>query len=338
MATTVLSLQDAHAVLLDFIFQTEDWVGRYTHVEVWRSTLGEEGPYEPLFSTTSTPQKAIVPARVGEPSNFSGGLVEVFGKPLEIRVNRSYTLAFTSTQNAAISKADWATEIQNAIPSIRAWVDESGQLGLSSSDAFGSEGSLEVLPGEAAVLLGLPTELPESLAFGRDDRILIPVGCTRLSYRDLFGKNEYYYKVRFFDRFTKAVSVFSPPLQGGNRFAGVQSTMLVRGYVKLMAGGVPTPHTRVSVYYPNAPALVEGYLSVGQTTVRTTDSNGYAEFMVLRGVPLDVAVAGSNTVRRVTIPTDVPIDSFNLFDPALANNDAFGVQRRDVLYADRRNL
>lgn len=334
MATTVLSLQDAHAVLLDFILQTEDWLGRYTHVEVWRSTLGEEGPYTPLFSTTSTPQMAVVPDGVGDPSDAPGGFVEVFGKPLELRVNRSYTLAFTSTETDPISKADWAASIQAAIPSIRAWVDSTGCLGLASSDAYGSTGSLEILPGDAATLLGLTA----SIAFGRDDRILIPAGCTRLSYRDLFGKNEYYYKVRFFDRFTKSVSVFSPPIQGGNRLAGVQSSMFVRGYVKLMSGGVPTPHTRISVYYPNAPALVDGYLSVGQNTVQTTDDNGYAEFLVLRGVPMDVAVAGSNTVRRVTIPVDVPIDSFNLFDPALANDDAFGVQRRDVLYADRRNL
>ncbi|WP_394831819.1 hypothetical protein LVJ94_35415 [Pendulispora rubella] len=68
-----------------------------------------------------------------------------------------------------------------------------------------------------------------------------------------------------------------------------------------------------------------------------TDKNGHAEFQLVRGLEVIVAVAGTEIRRNVVVPTNPEITEFNLLDPFLGN-DMFGVQHPTIDYAVRRSL
>jgi hypothetical protein len=59
------------------------------------------------------------------------------------------------------------------------------------------------------------------------------------------------------------------------------------------------------------------------------------EFILPRGQKVTVAVAGTSLVRTITVPDR---ESFNLFDPDIADDDVFKVQVPLLVMAERRSL
>jgi hypothetical protein len=60
--------------------------------------------------------------------------------------------------------------------------------------------------------------------------------------------------------------------------------------------------------------------------------------MLVRGTKITVAIAGTDIVRDIDVPTDAAVSSFNLLDPTKGTNDAFKVQVPVFEYAARRSL
>lgn len=334
MPTPLLSLPSAHLVNIEVLTPPEEWEGTYTHLEVWRSVLGEGGPYLPLFS--SPPSAARVPPSGGDASAAVGASVSLAGKPLQLLLGGgTSTVSYTHPGPFPVTLAAYAAALSAAVPSVVAWVDEQKRLVLSTPST-GESAILEVLLTEAATLLGLPTDRPNNLGCGKGYPALLTPGTVRVRVQDPIGRSSYYYKTRYSRG--SVVGEFTAPICGSQRSIGLSASNLAVGYVKLISGGTPVPNQRVQINYPGPPNIVEGYLSVEQVTTGITDSNGYAEFTLLRGVPIDVSILGSNLIRRVVIPVGSVYSSFNLFDPQLAAEDGFGIQRIDTLYADRRTL
>jgi hypothetical protein len=69
-----------------------------------------------------------------------------------------------------------------------------------------------------------------------------------------------------------------------------------------------------------------------------TDSSGRVEFPLVRGLGVTVSVAGTSLVRDITVPVDITVDIFNLFDPTIGTDDNFRVQVPELDYAIRRTL
>lgn len=332
MPATILSLSDTHTVNLEIDTPLAEWQGSYTHLEVWRSVLGEGGPYEPLFSPSAS--AARVPAYGGERvANVDGHLVTLDDLPLLLRL-RDTTLSYTYPSATPVTLKDFAVALHAAIPQVDAWVDDTYRLVLQTVDT-GALQTLEVLPSEAALVLGLPSAPPASLGVGLNPPIRLMSGQVRVSFRDLRGSNSYFYKVRYSGR--DLHSDYSPPISGLGRSEGPEPADLAVGWVRLTQGGVPSKGTRVAIFYPPSFVRSGSWVNVSVEEAKVTDVNGYAEFTVLRDTPLDVAIAGTGIVRRVKLPRDTQKVSFDLLDPALAVDDGMSLQRLNYGYADRRS-
>lgn len=332
MPATILSLSDAHTVNLEMRVRPLPFGQRRIDLEVWRSVLGEGGPYEPLFSPVASP--ARVPSYGGDRlANVEGHLVTLDDQALLLRL-RDTTLSYTYPSSTPVTLADFANALHAAIPQVDAWVDDTYRLVLQTTDT-GALQTLEILPSEAALILGLPTAAPASLGVGFNPPIRLMSGQVRVSFRDLRGSNTYFYKVRYAGR--DLHSDFSAPISGLGRLEGPDPADLALGWVRLTQGGVPSKNTRVAIFYPPSFVRSGSWVNVSVEEAKLTDTNGYAEFTILRDTPVDVAIAGTGIVRRVKLPRDTQRVSFDLLDPALAADDGMSLQQLNYGYADRRS-
>jgi hypothetical protein len=111
------------------------------------------------------------------------------------------------------------------------------------------------------------------------------------------------------------------------------------GYVDLTdMDGAPLEAREVRLYSRFNGQLSNGRVVAGYSKNALTDANGHVEFILVRGLPLTAAIAGTNLVRDLVVPEDPTVTSFNLLDPALGKNDVFKVQVPNIPYATRRSL
>lgn len=333
MSTTILSVLDTQAITLSFLIPEEDFLAQYTHLEVWRSEGGEGGPYLPMFDITWLP--ARLPGDAGPEGNTTGGNLNIVGKKLEFEVNDTLLFSHVLTGTDPLTKQECADQLQAAFPAyVDAYVDATGQFVLETV-GIGHLAALKVLAGDAAALLNLPVD---ELARGKDVRVALLPGVESYSFTDPYGKPEYYYKTRLYNELDRSVTEFSNPITGKVRTA-VMPERIAIGYVQLVGlDGRALQHQEVQVHSSFSSTILDGYTVTGGTQRTLTNENGYAEFVLLRGTKIDVALPGTALVQQVTVPTDAAVTKFNLFDPAYGNNDAFAVQRVDFPYAERRTL
>lgn len=331
--TTILSTDQAHDVRLDITVWESVWAGLYDRIEVWRSVLGEAGPYEELTAAGYLP--ASVPDAVQ--SSGSGANVNITGAKLKMRAGAT-ELEITITGPDPRTFAQVAAQVTNdGLGIVRAYVGAGGLFVLATGASGGAQ-RLEVLPSDAAALLGLPTTTPESIGYGREPRIPLVTGKESYSFRDYFGKKNYFYKVRFRNSQTGAVSAFSGPVDMLPA-DGISAKNIVTGFVRLVrADGHPDVKQEVIVYAPSFGFQLEGKTVNGGKQVFLTDDNGHMEVRLVRGMEVDVSIGGMNLMRRITVPVDPAVESFDMLDPEYGKDDSFAVQRPNIPYAEKRNL
>lgn len=325
---------ETHDVRLDITVWEELWHGLYDRIEVHRSTMGEAGPYNEL--TGPAWSGAFVPAD-WTPGNSSGPYVNIVGRTLSIRVNlRPLSVTFTGSDPLTFAQA--ALQASNAFaPLAGAFVDGHGRFVLGST-VVGGQVCLEVLSSDAAALLGLPLNPVDATGYGRDPRLQLIVGVEQYTFRDYYGQKDYFYRVRFRNSLTGAVSAFSGPISAVP-YAGLSSDKLVTGYVKLVRGdGAPDVKQEITIFLPTTTQRIEGATVNGGQRVFLTDDTGRIEARLIRGTQVDVGIGGMNLMRRVTVPTDPSIESFDLLDPQYGEDDTFAVQRLNIPYAEKMNL
>jgi len=318
---------------------TADWLGSFDQMEVWKSTSGPAGPY--MEMTAASWEPPTFPSDlygVAPPSpSVTGQLAPITGLVLSLLLDETTEIDITFT-GGSITYASAAAQIQTqSNQSLVSFVWTDGRLVLQGKEP-GNNAILRVLGGDAAPLLGLPTTIPSSAAYGKDARINLTSGQSAYQYTDYHGDPSYYYKTRYRQASTNTVSNFSNPFSAF-RPQAVDPTIQVLGTVDIVdAQGRPVQNREVSVSTRFGGVVVSSLAVVPRDIRALTDENGHAEFMLLRGLQISVSIAGTQLVRDITVPTDQTVTTFGLLDPGVGCNDVFVVQVPEVDFVVRRSL
>jgi len=324
-------------VQLHIRLNSADFDGLYDQLEVWRSTSTSAGPFEEL--TAVAPKPARLPKSAQEEPEIPvvGRNISIDGLTLLVRVNEKddYTITFSNPDTYLEAAVQVAEQGQGRI---HAYVDPRGIFVLETT-GVGSSATIRVTGGEAAQQLGLSSSSPDDFNFGREGSINLSADVQEYDFSDLMGSKKFYYRTRFRNRSSFAVSEFSQPVLA-SALPGLSSSSLVRGYLTLVTGdGLPLSGRQVSVYSPLRGTLVEDKLVTGGGRTKLTNASGYVEFDLVRGTQYTVSVAGTDLVREIVAPVDASVSSFSLLGPDFGTqDDVFRVQVPDVVFAERRTL
>jgi hypothetical protein len=330
--TSVVSVATKLSVQLTLRFVETDWLGLYDRVEVYRSRLTDKGPFEELTGTYWMGAELQSDAEASAPQ-----FAPLVGKTLNLLVQERHEVAVTFTGVDPLGASAIAMKLETAGNGLYTATEDDGVFSLLTAQP-GAEASIRVVGGDAAPILGFSTLEPGAIAFGKNPRIPLVEGTTAYSFLDPHGDRSYFYRTRFRNSQTDAVSEYSDTFSGKST-TGVDPSQLVLAFLDLVDGaGRPLANRNVLIHYVTQYLEVSGKNVIGSDEKKTTDENGRVEFYAVRGVKLRVAIAGTNIVREVTAPTDAAVETFSLFDGTYGTDDVFVVQRPNVDYAVRRSL
>jgi hypothetical protein len=320
--------------------RSSDWAGLFDHLEVWRSTLGEDGPYTEM--TAVAWQGPTIPADLYGQSPplapVTGAQVAISGLQLQLLFNEEtpVNVNFTGTNPLTFHQAAVAISAQgDNFVSAFVWTD--GRMVLVGAQP-GNKAIMRVVGGDAAPLLGLTTSGVTATAYGKDSRIELIAGQDAYSFTDYHGDSSYWYKTRFHQALSNNVSDFSLPFSTDSGSI-VNPASVIVGTIDLVdAQGKPIENREVSIYTRFGGNTVGAFGVIPRDIRQLTDVDGHAEFQLLRGLQVTVSVAGTQLVRDITVPADPTLSSFGLLDPGIGSNDVFTVQVPEVDFVVRRSL
>jgi hypothetical protein len=308
----------------------------YDRMEVWKSPRDlPSGPYEELTAESIKP--ALIPKDAADApaTPVAGPNAVLDGKDLQLRANETDDVVITFAGADPISFGDAATQVQaQGLGQVTAYVQNDGSFVVASL-ASGIFASLRVVGGEAAPLLGLPTEEPDALSFGKNARRHISSGISFYDFIDPWGSSAYNYKIRFRNAHTGAVSEFSQRFPGTKRLGLDPGDLAIGRVLLVQTDGKPLINQQVRVHLEFDGQEIDGRHLAGGDIVELTDATGLVEFTLPRGQRVSVLISGTKSVRTITVPDQ---DVFNLLDPAIADEDVFRVQVPEIVVAERRSL
>lgn len=320
---------------LDFFIPPADWEGAFDRFEVWRSRTSSAGPYDRLHDDSWSPARLPV-GFVGTPSG-PGPSATIVGKKVTFLVNETIPLEVTFTGSDPLTYAQAATQIAAQSQNLLSSFVSNGTLVVDTVQA-GVLATLRCTGGDAAPLLGLPTEEPDSLALGRDARIVLVHGQEQYGFIDPDGSSKAFYKTRFYNSFSKLTSEFSLPFQGRAPRA-LPPANLVRGYIDLVdQNGDPAHNVEMLIASRYDGVQVAGRTVTGSAQRLLTDAEGHAEVLLVRGIEVVVSIGGTSLARNVKVPTDPAVQALNLLAPENGSDDLFSVQVPNLPYAVRRTM
>lgn len=326
--------------VLEIVVRSEDFIGLYDQMEVWRSEDGAR--YTEL--TGDSWGAARLPLTGGDPPTTPPAGVPLFlsGKALQVEfvgeLRRVLSFEFLGLDPRSL--ADVATLLTvKGSPYLRAYIDSSAQLVIEAL-VPGQGVMMHIVPSDAASILALPLTEPESIARGHDARISLSADKSIYRFTDVFGTQNARYKTRYRSQVTGAVSDFSVPFTQGETI-GVGVGALVVGLIDLVDGeGRYVVGREVSVRSSFVGTLIDGKAVVaGNDIVRKTDSTGHAEFALVRGQTYTLAIAGTDLSKEFVAPTASTIKSFQLLDPSVGTQiDYFRVRVPEIPVLERRTF
>lgn len=333
--------ETSEVVQLELVVNDEDFVGLFDRLEVWRSITDAAGPYEEL-TTSPAFKPARIPKAASDPPvpAVTGASVFIVGELLTFKVNESIDVPIVFTGSDPLDFSTIAGQIiSQGLGLVSSYVDSTGLL-VVQTITTGVGTSLRIVDqGNAAAILSLPTTEPDSLAFGKNARISLLTGQQTYSFVDPFSSSTYFYKTRFSNSATGAVSEFSIPFSVGQAI-GITQDNIACGTVELVSiDGKPLQDLEVRIFAQFNGSIVDAKTVAGGDLVKSTDENGKVEFSLVRGQKLTVAIMGTDLTREIIVPTDTSIKTFNLLDPSIVTgDDVFKVQIPDIVFAERRSL
>lgn len=334
MAATVITIATSTIAKLSFRFPEAEWDGTYDRVEVWRSRLTNVGPFEEVTGASALPAILYAGGASAAPQ-----MAPIVGRTLELSVGAAETaVTVTFTGTDPVSAASIAAQITAANPGLLlATVLGDGRISIATVDT-GADAVLRVVGGESVPILGLSTTEPASVAFGHDPRITLVPGTERYDFIDPNGSQSFFYRTRFRDSVSNAVSEFSDTVSSKTN-SSLEASSLVIGYATLIDGmGRPMVNRKVLIHFPNQYVTVSGKTVLAGSSEAETDDTGYVDFPLVRGLRFQMAIAGTQMARDLVAPTDVAVEDFDMFDPAYGTDDAWKVQQPNVDFAVRRTL
>lgn len=322
-------------VALQIFLSSADFAGLYDSLEVWRSELGESGPYQEL--TAADAKAAEIPKSSADPSLLAGPTVPLAGKMLLLRVDevKDVAILFSSDMNYSAAAAQVWTQGLNCVT---AFVSVAGEFVVASSE-FGSLARLRILGGDAAPLLRLPLQEPDSLARGRDVRLALSDTQLQYSFVDWFGSRAYHYKTRFRNASTGVTSDYSQAFSKGPTLATQPSHLAIGELTILQPSGQPLVNQEVRLSFNAVRVNQSGQFLSGNDLIQSTDAAGHVEFTLFRGIDLSVSVPGTSLFRNIRVPTDPAVERFDLLSADVGiDDDNFKVAVPNLVAADRRTL
>jgi hypothetical protein len=302
----------------------------YDRIEVWKSCDLASGPYEELTAVDT--RGARLPQDAEDPPSglVAGRMAMLVGKDLILEVDGvQLAIVFSGTDPLHYGTAALQVTAQGQARVI-AYVTTTGVFVLQST-TLGRYARLQVLGGEAAAILGLPSYL----AHGLEARLVLLEGTDRYTFVDPWGSKEHFYKVRFRNSSTGATSEFSQCFPGTKRL-GLEPERLARGIIALVTvTGEPLINQKVQVHLEPVGTLIDEKLVAGSDQIGMTNEEGRCEFLLPRGLKVSVSVAGTGIFRTITVPDR---DTFHLLDPDIADEDIFKVRVPELVMAERRTL
>jgi hypothetical protein len=290
--------------------------------------MGPNGPYELITAQGDKP--ARIPSSAPEDNiTFTGPLINANGLELSALVNATRINIGISGTNP-MNYGQVAAQIgSQSAGLLRGYV--TGNMLVVETTQVGGLVSFMIDNGDLAGATGLPLNEP---SYGKQSHIPLIPDQIRYSFIDYFGSVAYYYKVRP-RGYHNIVGSFSDSISPLTIPRAVETTL---GYVQLVDGdGTALAFREVLVYSRFTGQLFNGRVVAGYNTQKLTNKEGKAEFVLVRGLPITVAIAGTNLVRDLVVPTDPAVTAFNLLDPTLGSNDVFKVQVPNIPYAVRRS-
>ena len=326
-----------------------DHEGLFDRIEVWRSTLGVSGPYYELTADTWRPARVPESADDVSASPPTGASVIIVDEELVVRINEDdeNDLTITFTGIDPLTFTECATQvIAQGEGRVTAYIADDGTFVLETVQA-GSAATLRVIESNAAGLLGLeqtdPDEIgeapPASFATGKEARIQLSLNVEQYVFTDYRGSDANFYKTRFSNTLSGAVSEFSQAFGVGSA-PGISTDNLVCGQVTLAGlDGKPLRNVEVTVYNSFQGELVDDHFIAESQQSKLTDSSGRVEFLLVRGLRCTVAVGNTNIARDIVVPTDQTVNVFDLLGGDVSTGeDVFKVQVPDIITAERRSL
>lgn len=302
-------------VNLEILVKDSDWLDTFNKIEVWRSRSTPSGPYEELTSYAWLPARLPKDGGVRPVIVVAGPLVNIVGKKLEFLLKEKDKVSVVFTGVDPLTFYQVATQITaQSSGLLTAYVDNDAHLVVETLEP-GTGAVLRVLVSDAASILALPLQEPDTIVFGKSARIALAQGTNVYNFSDISGSTEYFYKTRFINSSTVAVSEYSLPF-GFGQVLGVSPQSLVSGFLDLAtADGKPVIGRRVTLSLSFNGTIVDGKLLAGVALSQITDTAGHVEFNLVRGAKYDLAISGLNLVKTITVPTDPAVVSFPLVDP-----------------------
>lgn len=327
-------------VRMELIVNEDDWRDDFDSIQVWRSRETEAGPYEEVTGPAWMP--ARLPAAAGQrpASPRTGPIVNIVGKTLELLLNErdEVLVEFTGSDPLTFAQAALQVTAQSA-GRLSAYVDANDRFVVETLQP-GTGITLRAKPGDAATFLALPTEGYDALVFGRSAFIQLQLGKTAYDFRDESGSRKFFYKTRFLNRSNNTASEYSTAYNVERAVTQVAPSAIAVGYMDLLTNdGKASVGVEVSVYAPFVGTMQDSSLVAGGTVSKRTDRDGHVEFELLRGATYTVAIAGTNLVKEIVVPSDPAIQIFGLLDPTYGTQeDYFKARIPDIPTMERRSL
>jgi hypothetical protein len=303
-----------------FVSDIAGVMASYDQLEVFRSTGDENGPWDEITAASAT-AATILNTKL-EPYALDG-------KTLELRIGGVDTITAVFSGADPYTLAQAIIDINTALGPLGTAAEEGGYLRITAADT-GTDSSVEVTGGTGYANIGLQLGQYD---IGEDVRVPLVPGTQDYTELDHNGSRDYWYRVRYLNSGTGALSEYSVPCPGAT-FLVLPATDVIIGYVNLTdLSGNAWPNQRIIVSNAFLPSREFTYGVIGLDLNIYTDADGHAEVVLIKGVQVEVAFVGTGMRRRFVVPSSG--SSFDLLDPSLAD-DEFGIQYNSVRIAERR--
>lgn len=273
----------------------------YNKIQIWRSPDQSGSPVPFAEITADEPTAAKIDGTVEGPWNINGQTLNVVldgSDPVPLVFSGSNPFSLQTVINLLNAlfptfAADLASEVPTDTEKVRL---------TSPTDGTSS---ILLLSGNAAPTLGLST----AKVNGKGARPLLSSNTEEYLFRDFDGLVTYWYKTRYYNSNTGAVSSFSEPFQAGPG-AGLPGSSVCTGKIALAdASGSPLVGRRV-IFVPISSQVIAdgsgnnyGVLPSVDRIIVTTDDNGRATITLVKGQRLKVFIEGTSFQREFVVPS-----------------------------------
>lgn len=297
-------------------------IALFDQIQVFRSENGESGDYFEITAASAT--AAAITGSQTAPFNINGETLL-----LKVDGGSEQTVTFATADPVSVDNA--IGEINGQTTDLTA-SEDTGAVVLTS-DTTGTSSTLEITGGTALTDLGFTLDQYDN---GEDARIDLVGGTSTYSHNDESGDSTYFYKTRYYNSSTQAVSSFSDPIEG-DVGSIVASASLITAKIDLASiDGSPIADRRIVFYHKYVPPLMADTIAVlGKQVVMITDSAGHAEVSLVKGTVVDVSIDGTSIIREITVPSSGT--EFNIMDEIATADDMFQIQVLDIPTAIRRS-